>query len=177
MRAVEPSLFCPLPLSPSLISILVSVDVKQNVYLPGRHKQHTLRKARNVAAMFVPHAKGRIQYKMNTPCYKCITGTAPSDFCDCLQLFTPSGTLRSASDNLSLQILPPGFPLLVPAPFLSLVRLRVMTFPFLSDRNPLSTTLNQTSRHFSSQKYRPAEFSVQFRLKSLFAARFKLCVN
>ena len=46
----------------------------------------------------------RIQYKINTLCCKCITGTAPSYFCDCLQLYTPSRTLRSASDTLSLQI-------------------------------------------------------------------------
>ena len=46
----------------------------------------------------------RIQYKINTLCYKCITGTAPSYLCDCLQLYTPSRTPRSASDTLSLQI-------------------------------------------------------------------------
>ena len=46
----------------------------------------------------------RIQYKINTLCYKCITGTAPSYLCDCLQLYTPSRPLRSASDTLSLQI-------------------------------------------------------------------------
>ena len=40
----------------------------------------------------------RIQYKINTLCYKCITGTAPSYLLDCLQLDTPSRTL------LSLQI-------------------------------------------------------------------------
>ena len=46
----------------------------------------------------------RIQYKINTLCYKCITGTAPSYLCDCLQFYTPSRTLRSASDTLSLMI-------------------------------------------------------------------------
>ena len=35
----------------------------------------------------------RIQHKINTLCYKCITGTAPSYLCDCLQLYTPSCTL------------------------------------------------------------------------------------
>ena len=45
-----------------------------------------------------------IQYKINTLCYKCITGTVPSYLCDCLQLYTPSRTLRSASDTLSFQI-------------------------------------------------------------------------
>ena len=46
----------------------------------------------------------RIQYKINFLCYNCITGTVPSYLCDCLQLYTPSRTLRSASDTLSLQI-------------------------------------------------------------------------
>ena len=41
---------------------------------------------------------------VNTLCYKCVTGPAPSYLCDCLQLYTPSRTLRSASDTLSLQI-------------------------------------------------------------------------
>ena len=45
----------------------------------------------------------RIPYKINTLCYKCITDTAPSYLCDCLQLYTPSRTLRTASDTLSLQ--------------------------------------------------------------------------
>ena len=46
----------------------------------------------------------RIQYRINSLCYKFITGTAPSYLCDCLQLYTPSRTLRSSSDILSLQI-------------------------------------------------------------------------
>ena len=46
----------------------------------------------------------RIPYKINTLCYKCITGTAPSYLCECLQLYTLSRTLRSASDTPSLQI-------------------------------------------------------------------------
>ena len=46
----------------------------------------------------------RIQYKINTLCYKCITGTAPSYLWDCLQLNTPFRALCSASDTLSLQI-------------------------------------------------------------------------
>ena len=47
---------------------------------------------------------GRIQHKLNTLCYQCIMCTAPSYLCDCLKLCTPSHTLRSASDTLSLQI-------------------------------------------------------------------------
>ena len=46
----------------------------------------------------------RIQLKINFLCYTCITGTAPSYLCDCLQLYTPSRTLRSSFDTLSLQI-------------------------------------------------------------------------
>ena len=45
-----------------------------------------------------------VQYKINTLCYKCITGTAPSYLRDCPKLYTPSHTLRSASHTLSLQI-------------------------------------------------------------------------
>ena len=41
----------------------------------------------------------RIQYEISTLCYKCITDTAPSYLCDCLQLYTPSRTPRSASDS------------------------------------------------------------------------------
>ena len=47
----------------------------------------------------------RIQYKINSLCYNCITGTAPSYLCDRFELYTPSRTLRSASDTLSFQIL------------------------------------------------------------------------
>ena len=36
-------------------------------------------------------------------CYKCITRTALSYLCDCLQLYTPSSTRPSASDMLGLQ--------------------------------------------------------------------------
>ena len=47
----------------------------------------------------------RIQYEINTLCYKYIMGTAPSYLCDCVQLYTPSAsTVRSASNTLSLQI-------------------------------------------------------------------------
>ena len=45
-----------------------------------------------------------ISTEINTLCWKCVTSTAPSCLCDCLHLYTPSRTLRSASDILSLQI-------------------------------------------------------------------------
>ena len=41
----------------------------------------------------------------------------------------------------------------VPASFLSSVPLHGMTFPFLSDINPLGTHSSQTSRYFFSQNY------------------------
>ena len=85
----------------------------------------------------------RIQYRINSLCYKFITGTAPSYLCDCLQLYTPSRTLRSASDTLSAsRFLAPDSSLLVPAPFLFSDHQHGMTFPFLSDRNPLWTHSN-----------------------------------
>ena len=46
--------------------------------------------------------KQSIRYKINTLCYRYITCAAPSNLCDLLQLSTPSRTLRSASDTLSL---------------------------------------------------------------------------
>ena len=59
----------------------------------------------------------RIWYKINTLCYKCSTHTALFYLCDCLQLYTPSRTLCSASDTLSLRIPRTRFPLLVPSLF------------------------------------------------------------
>ena len=91
-----------------------------------------------------------------TLCYECFTRTAPSYLCDCLELYTPSYTLRSASGGSQ----PPKFSQLVPATFLFSVHLRGMTFPFLSDRNPLWTPSHQTWRHFFSQNCRPAMFSI-----------------
>ena len=41
-----------------------------------------------------------------------------------------------------------------------LLRATAVTFPFLSDRNPLRTPSDQTTRHFFSQSERPAMFSV-----------------
>ena len=46
----------------------------------------------------------RVQYKINTLCYKCITFIALSSVCDCLQLYTLSRTLLSAFNTLNLQI-------------------------------------------------------------------------
>jgi len=46
----------------------------------------------------------RIKYKMNTLTYKCLQGTAPSYLSDCISLYTPSRTLRSADDCLKLRI-------------------------------------------------------------------------
>ena len=72
-------------------------------------KRHTrTRKTAHITPLFqyfhwLP-IQQRIQYKINSLCYNCITGTAPSYLCDCLQLYTPSRTLRSASDTLNLQI-------------------------------------------------------------------------
>ena len=76
--------------------------------------------------------------------------------------------------------------MLFPALLLSSVPLRGMTFPFLSDRNPLSTPLNQTSRRFLFPKLQTSHvfrfcaavfLHLFIRLKSLFAACFSLCVN
>ena len=71
-------------------------------------KQTRKRKADHITLLFEYFHRlsiqQRIQYKINSLCYNCITGTAPSYLCDCLPHYTPSRTLRSASDTLSLQI-------------------------------------------------------------------------
>ena len=104
-----------------------------------------------------------IQYKINILCYKCITGTAPSYLRDSPQLYTlPYSPLCFSYSQ------PPDFthqtrsPLLVPASFLFSVHQHgiYMTFPFLSDRNPLWTRSNATLKHLFSQNCRPAMFSV-----------------
>ena len=46
----------------------------------------------------------RVEYKLNTLCYKSIHQTAPSYLCDNISTYTPARTLRSSSDPLSLQI-------------------------------------------------------------------------
>ena len=73
-----------------------------------KQQQQKSRKTDQITPLFQflhwPPTQQSSQYEMNTLCYTCITGTAPSYLCDCLQLYTPSRTLRSASDTLSLQI-------------------------------------------------------------------------
>ena len=49
---------------------------------------------------------------------------------------------------------------LVPVLFLSSIPVHEMTFPFLSNRNTLWTPSCQTSRHFFSENYRLAVFSI-----------------
>ena len=77
--------------------------------------------------------------------------------CDCSQLYTPSCALRSASDTISLQI---------PRTRLSIVGSRAFSFFGPSTWNDLplplrqKPSLNETSRHFISQNYRPTMFSV-----------------
>ena len=48
--------------------------------------------------------RSRIIYKLNTLCHKCIINSAPEYLCSCLHLYTPSRTLRSSSDTLTLKI-------------------------------------------------------------------------
>ena len=102
----------------------------------------------------------RVQYKINPLCYKCITRTAPSYLCDCLQLYTPSRTLRSASDTLSLQI---------PRTRLSTVGSSAFSVFGPSTWNDLALPLRQkpsldsfkcNSKHFFSPNYGPVVFSV-----------------
>ena len=46
----------------------------------------------------------RIEYKLNTLCYKSIHQTAPAYLNDSISIYTPARTLRSSSDPLSLQV-------------------------------------------------------------------------
>ena len=76
------------------------------------------------------------------------------------------------------RFLTPDSPLLVPAPFLFSVHQHGMTFPFLSNRNPLWTHSNLIWKFSFSQNCRPAVFSVPcwclypFQVSRAFAARF-----
>ena len=103
----------------------------------------------------IPVPQG-IQCKINTLCYKCITCNAPSYLYDCLQNCMPAHTRHSVSDTLASRFFVPDFLLLVPMLFLSLVLLLEMTFPFLSDRNPLWTPSDLTWRYFFFQNNKPA---------------------
>ena len=85
---------------------------------------------------------------------------ASSYLCDCLQLYTPSRALRSASDTLSLQIPRTRLSPHCWFPRFFCFRSICTIFPSLSDRNPLWTPSGLTLRHFCSQTYRPAMFSV-----------------
>ena len=51
---------------------------------------------------WLPIAK-RIQYKLDTICYKCLSNAAPDYLTSLLNIYKPSRTLRSASDPLTLQ--------------------------------------------------------------------------
>ena len=122
----------------------------------------------------------RIQSKINTLCYKCITGTAQSYLCDCLQLYTPSHTLRSASDTLSLQ---------TARTRLSTVGSRAFSVFGPSTWNDLHLALRQKPSLDSFKCNLKTFFllktvdlqrflfcvDVFVHLKSLFAAHFKLC--
>ena len=152
--SVSVSLFLSLSLSLSLshsLSLTPSLSLSLFVSLPSHLFQFL---------HWLP-VQQTIQYKINILCYKFITGTAPSYLRDCPQLYTPSRTLRSYSQ-------PPDSshqtrsPLLVPASFLFSVHQHgiYMTFPFLSDRNPLWTRSNATLKQLFSQNCRPAMFSV-----------------
>ena len=87
-------------------------------------------------------------------CYKSFTHTAVSCLCDCLRLYTPSHTLHSASDTLSLTV--PHTKLDSPPPDSSHQILHCwfpclfcfQSFPFPSDRNPLWTPFKSNLKTF-----------------------------
>ena len=145
----SPHSFCH-TLTTAILSFLGRLLPLSNAFVPHRTVLLTSywkkRKTDDITPLFqflhwLP-IQQRIQYKIKTLCYKCITGTAPSFLCDRLQLYTPSRTLRSASDTLSLQIPRTRLFTVGSASFLFLVHQHGMTFPYLSDRNPLWTHSN-----------------------------------
>ena len=80
--SLSPHLHTPFPLppfSPSLINLMVSVDVKHHVYL-----LYLL----TVACM----------------CFSAINGSGPAYLSELLHVYTPSRTLRSSSDTCMLEI-------------------------------------------------------------------------
>ena len=82
----------------------------------------------------------RIQYKINTFRYKCIRRALLGLISVTVFNFTHPPVLSALLLILSAsRFLVADFPQLVLAPFLSSVPLHGMTFPFLSDRNPLWT--------------------------------------
>ena len=86
----------------------------------------------------------RIQYKINTLFYKCITGTALSYISVTIFNFTHPPILSTLLLILSAsRFLAPDSPLLVPTPFLFSVHQHRMTFPSLSNRNLLWTHSGQ----------------------------------
>ena len=74
--------------------------------------------------------------------------SALSYLCDCLQLTHPPILSALLLIVPASRFLVPDLPLLVPVLFVSLAPLRGMTFSFLSDRNPLWISSNQTCRYF-----------------------------
>ena len=82
---------------------------------------HTLQRIQNNAARLVLKKKTdhitpllsqlhwlpvskRIQYKLDTICYKCLNNSAPDYLINVLNIYKPSRTLRSAADPLTLRI-------------------------------------------------------------------------
>ena len=144
----ERGLFCPFwPLTASTVHSL-----RQNcaARLILKQQQQKSRKTDQITPLFQflhwPPTQQSSQYEMNTLCYTCITGTALSDLCDSTVFnFTHPPILSALLVMFSAsKFLAPDSPLLVPAPFQFSVHLHGMTFPFLSDRNPLWTLSDVT---------------------------------
>ena len=100
-----------------------------------------------------------IQYKINTLSYKRVTRPAPSYLSDCLQLYTPSRTVRSASETLNLQI---------PRTRLSTTGARAFSvfgpstwsdLPLPLRQKPFLDSFKSNLKHFCLQNDRPTMFS------------------
>ena len=101
--------------------------------------------------------KNYVQGKHCTFCYKCITRTAPSYLCDCIQVYTPSRTLRSSHTlSLSLRISHARLSTVDSQSCSVFSPSASNDLSFLSNRTPPS---NQTSRHVFYENNRLDRFS------------------
>ena len=92
----------------SLLSGVNESSIKTLQRIQNNCARLTLRKKKTdhispllVQLHWLPVAK-RIQYKLNTICYKCLNNSAPAYLTNLLNIYTPSRSLRSALDPLIL---------------------------------------------------------------------------
>ena len=106
--------------------------------------------------------RSRIIYKLNTLCHKCIINLVPEYLYSWLHLYTPSRTLRSSSDTLTLYF---------PRTKLPSAGQRAFTSAGPSTWNLLPLTLRQIPTH------EPSTFGSQVQRSNLWANRHPHCLS